>query len=193
MKPLFFLTSNQDKLREVRALLPHVQGIALDLPEIQELDGRKILAAKLAEAQKYHPGPLMVEDMSLCLEALNGLPGPLVCWVLQAIGCEGIFHLTTPSQNTRATAQTIIGYAAENGRAHFFSGVLSGTLVPPRGNQGFGWDAIFQPDGQSKTFAEMNPNEKSQFSMRRKALEGLRAYLSTVAPMEHLRHAPEPP
>lgn len=192
MKPLFFLTSNQDKLREVRALLPHVQGIELDLPEIQELDVQKILATKLAEAQKYHPGPLMVEDTSLFLEAMNGLPGPLVRWFLQAIGSEGIFRLTTLSQNTRATAQTIIGYAAKDDRVHFFAGALSGILVPPRGNQGFGWDAIFQPDGQSKTFAEMTPEEKSQFSMRRRALEGLRAYLGTAAPLEHPRHAPEP-
>jgi non-canonical purine NTP pyrophosphatase (RdgB/HAM1 family) len=176
MKPIYFITGNKDKLREVRALLPVVQGVDMELAEIQELDPQKIIAAKLAEAQRYQPGTCMVEDTSLFLDAMNGLPGPLSKWFLKAIGVDGIFALTR-TFGTRATARTIIGYIEEDGSVYFFEGVLPGTVVAPRGTDGFGWDPIFQPDGFDKTFAEMTLAEKSQWSMRRLAVEGLRRYL----------------
>ena len=174
---IFFITGNKDKLREVRELLPDIQGIDLDLTEIQETDARKIITAKLAEAQKGHAGTFIVEDTSLYLDAMNGLPGPLVKWFVKSVGIDGIYKLTEAFQSTRATARTLVGYVAENGSVHFFEGAISGALVPPRGADGFGWDAIFQPDGYEKTFAEMTAAEKNQFSMRRLAIEDLRRHL----------------
>lgn len=56
MKSIVFITGNKGKLREVRELLPDVQGVDLDLTEIQEVDAKRIIAAKLAEAQKSHTG-----------------------------------------------------------------------------------------------------------------------------------------
>lgn len=60
-----------------------------------------------------------------------------------------------------------------------FEGVLSRLVVPPRGANGFGWDTIFQPDSPgSKTLAEMTSEEKSQCSMRKRAVEGLLRHLA---------------
>lgn len=176
MKQILFITGNKDKLSEVTALIPSVQGVDLDLTEIQELDAHKIIAAKLAEAQKHQPGALIVEDTSLYLDAMNGLPGPLAKWFVKAVGIEGIYKLAELFGSTRATAQTLIGYVDEGG-IHFFEGSISGMLVPPRGTDGFGWDPLFQPDGYEITFAEMTPEEKSQCSMRKIAVEGLWHYL----------------
>lgn len=178
---IFFITGNQDKLREVRELFPDVQGIDLDLTEIQEIDAKKIITAKLAEAQKGQTGAFIVEDTSLYLDAMNGLPGPLVKWFVKSVGIDGIYQLTNVWKSTRATARTLIGYADKRGCVHFFEGAIAGTLVPPRGGYGFGWDAIFQPEHSSKTFAEMVPEEKSQFSMRRLAIEGLQRHLEQEA------------
>lgn len=177
MKPVLFITGNKDKLREVRALIPAVQGVDMDLTEIQEIDAHKIITAKLVEAQKFQSSTFIVEDTSLYLDAMNGLPGPLVKWFVKAVGIEGIYKLTESFRSTRATARTLIGYADEDSTIHFFEGSISGILVPPRGTDGFGWDAIFQPDGHEKTFAEMTPEEKSRCSMRKRAIEGLRQYL----------------
>jgi inosine triphosphate pyrophosphatase len=174
---LLFITGNQDKLREVQALIPAVQSIDLDLPEIQEIDPYKVIAAKLGEARKYHSGDLLVEDTSLSLDGMGGLPGPLAKWFVRAIGIDGISALTK-TFGVRATARTIIGYASENNGMLFFEGSLSGLVVPPRGTDGFGWDPIFQPDGSEKTFAQMTPQEKSQCSMRKRAVEALRQYLA---------------
>ncbi len=177
MNPILFITGNEGKLREVRELLPDVQGIDMDLAEIQEIDAHKIIAAKLAEAQRYQSGPFIVEDTSLYIDAMNGLPGPLIKWFLRAVGVLGVYKLTEAFESTKATARTIIGYAGEDGNILFFEGSIKGTVVPPRGTNGFGWDAIFQPDGYEKTFAEMTAEEKNQFSMRRLAVEGLRQHL----------------
>jgi inosine/xanthosine triphosphate pyrophosphatase family protein len=68
---LWFITGNQDKLREVQVLIPGVQGIDLDLPEIQELDPHKVIAAKLREARKYRSGAFLVEDTSLSLDGMG--------------------------------------------------------------------------------------------------------------------------
>jgi inosine triphosphate pyrophosphatase len=176
MKPIYFITGNKDKLREVRALIPAVEGIDLDLAEIQEIDARKVIAAKLTEARKYRAGTFLVEDTSLALDGMGGLPGPLAKWFLKAIGVDGIFALSK-TFGTRATAHTIIGYADENHEMLFFEGALHGSVVPPRGTDGFGWDPLFQPDGSEKTFAQMTAEEKGRCSMRRLAVEGLRQYL----------------
>ncbi len=57
---IFFITRNKDKLRKIQALLPEVQGIDMDLTEIQELDAHKIIAAKLAEAHCYQSGTFIL-------------------------------------------------------------------------------------------------------------------------------------
>ncbi len=177
---LLFITSNKGKLREIQALIPDVQSIDLDLPEIQEIDPHKVIAAKLVEAQKYRSCAFLVEDTSLSLDGMGGLPGPLAKWFVRSIGVDGIYALSK-TFGARATARTIIGYADENNEMLFFEGSLSGLVVPPNGKDGFGWDAIFQPESSSKTFAEMTAAEKNQFSMRKIAAEGLRRHLEQRA------------
>ena len=175
---LWFITGNHDKLREIQVLIPDVQGIDLDLPEIQELDPHKVIAAKLLSARKYRSGAFLVEDTSLSLDAMGGLPGPLAKWFVRAIGIDGVYRLSK-NFGTRATARTIIGYTSEDNEMLFFEGSLAGHIVPPRGTDGFGWDPIFQPDGWNKTFAEMSQQEKNQCSMRKRAVTYLQDYLAS--------------
>jgi inosine triphosphate pyrophosphatase len=127
----------------------------MDLPEIQEVDPQKVIAAKLVEARKYWSGTFIVEDTSFSLDSIDGLPGPLVKWFIKSIGVDGIYALTK-TFGARATARTIIGYADENNDILFFEGSLGGLVVPPRGTDGFGWNSLFQPDGHEKTFGEVD-------------------------------------
>lgn len=173
---LWFITGNKDKLREVQLLIPNVQNIEMDLPEIQEIDPHKVIAAKLVEARKHQSGSLLVEDTSLSLDGMGGLPGPLAKWFATSIGVDGIYALTK-TFGAKATARTSIGYIDENDNMLFFEGSLGGLIVPPRGTDGFGWDAVFQPDHFTKTFAEMTPEEKNLCSMRKRAIENLQRYL----------------
>jgi non-canonical purine NTP pyrophosphatase (RdgB/HAM1 family) len=158
-------------------ILPSIQQLEIDLPEIQEIDARKIIEAKLQEALKHQEGAFIVEDTSFYLEALNGLPGPLIKWFEKAIGNEGIFQLAAKLGNTRAIAKTMIGYAKNAEEIYFFEGTLEGEVVSPSQDNGFGWDVIFQPQGHTRAFSEFTLEEKNAISMRRKAFDELAKFL----------------
>ena len=84
---IYFVTGNKNKLKEVQMIMPEVESLELDLPEIQELDHKKVVEYKLNEAKKYKPGlNLMVEDLSVEVDGMNGLPGPLIKWFLKSVG-----------------------------------------------------------------------------------------------------------
>lgn len=175
---IHFITGNAGKLSEIKTIIPEVEGLDIDLPEIQDVDAQKIIEAKLHEGLIGQDGPLMVEDTSLYINSLNGLPGPLIKWFLKALGTDGVARLAGQTGDTSARAQTIIGYATDDEDIRFFTGVIEGEIVVPRGDNGFGWDAIFQPKGYDKTFAEMTSDEKNEVSMRRLAAEQLRDFLA---------------
>ena len=80
---LYFVTGNKTKFEEVRAMVSNVEQVDIDLPEIQEIDAREIIRFKLQEALKRAEGSFIVEDTSLYMDCLNGLPGPLVKWFLK--------------------------------------------------------------------------------------------------------------
>lgn len=81
---LTFVTGNAKKLEEIKAILGHnfpmkIESVKLDLPELQgEVD--EISIEKCKEAARRIKGPVVVEDTSLCFNALNGLPGPYIKW-----------------------------------------------------------------------------------------------------------------
>jgi non-canonical purine NTP pyrophosphatase (RdgB/HAM1 family) len=174
---IYFITGNKNKVAEVQAMLPNIEQLDIDLPEIQDIDAKKIVREKLREAINHAKGEFIIEDTSFYLECLHGLPGPLIKWFLQTIGPDGLARIADTSGNKRAEARTIIGYARNHDEIYFFEGAIAGTVVTPRGENGFGWDVVFMPDGYQKTFAEMGREEKNNISMRRIALDKLREFL----------------
>ena len=172
-----FITGNKDKMKEFRAILgDDVEMLSIDLVEIQNIDAHNIIRAKLAEAVRLGYNNCLVEDTSLYLDGLKGLPGPLIKWFMKTIGNEGILQLARSSGNFSAQAKTIIGYSAQDGSVDFYEGVIAGSITEPRG-EGFGWDPIFIPIGHDKTFGEMSAEEKNSVSMRKLALEKLKQHL----------------
>ena len=174
--PLTFITSSENKLQEIERLLGRQlarANVALD--EIQDIALEPVVAHKAKQAYAQVQRPVLVEDTGLAFAAWNGLPGALVKWFLAALGTDGLCRLMQREVNRSAVARTL--FAHYDGQLlRVFSGTVEG-IVPlqARGRSGFGWDAIFQPLGSEQTFAEMTPQEKDRFSMRRFALEQLRA------------------
>lgn len=175
---LYFITGNQGKVEEIRRVLPHVEQLDIDLPEIQEMDPHAIIRAKLYEAFQHAKGEFIVEDTSLAFEGLNGLPGPLIKWFLQAVGNDGLATLAERTGNKKALARSIIGYARNVDEIFFFESSVSGDIVMPAGEFDFGWGPIFRPDGQEKTFGQMTRDEKQTYNMRRGAVEKLSEFLN---------------
>lgn len=178
MKKLTFITGNVNKAKYLNAYfhMP-VEHINLDLNELQSLDLEKIVADKAQRAYEIVKSPVLVEDVSLVFNSLNGLPGPFIKWFLESLGNEGLCRLLDTHEDKKVTAIVSFALCDENG-VHVFSGKTEGTLSEnPRGQNGFGWDAVFIPDGHRKTFAEMTDDEKHAISMRKIALEKMSAYL----------------
>lgn len=174
---LYFITGNKAKFEEVKSILPFVEQLDIDLPEIQEVDAREIIRKKLLEALNHAQGEFIVEDTSLYLECLKGLPGPLIKWFLKTIGNSGLAQIAVYFKNTNAEARTIVGYAKNHEEVYFFEGIIKGNVVMPRGDSNFGWGVIFQPLGYEKTFAEMSKEDKNKISMRKLALDKLKNFL----------------
>jgi inosine triphosphate pyrophosphatase len=174
---IYFITSNKNKLAEARTIIGSIEQYDIDLPEIQEIDAKKIIKQKLLEGLKHKKGEFIVEDTSLYLDALHGLPGPLIKWFLKTIGGQGLYSIAALLNNLNAQAKTIVGYAKNDNDIYYFEGVIEGTIVQPKVDTDFGWDNIFQPNGYEVSFAEMGKKAKNKISMRKLAIEELKKYL----------------
>ncbi len=175
---IFFATGNVHKVAKIAAVLEYpVVQIDIDLPELQAVDAREVIEAKAKAAYDYLNKPVLVEDTSLAFLAWNGLPGALIKHFLHTVDNAGICKMLASFEDKRAIAETHLGYFDRRG-IHIFSGQVPGKIVDvPRGKNGFGWDPIFQPDGHSKTFAEMSLQELDQIDLRKEATLQLKQYL----------------
>jgi len=179
---LVFATSNQNKINEVNRILGsdvELEGTSLEIEEIQSLNPAKVAEEKAKAYYKVLKTPLIVEDTSLNFNALNGLPGPYINDFSKALNNKGLINLLSSADNRRAIAQVTFCLILDENNIHTFEGKVEGDIsTEERGNNGFGWDPIFIPLGQGKTFAEMIDSEKDVYSMRAKALSLLQQYLS---------------
>ncbi|CAM9624005.1 unnamed protein product, partial [Discosporangium mesarthrocarpum] len=180
--PVTFVTGNANKLKEVKQILGAcfpfpLENRKVDLPELQG-EPLDIAREKCRLAALEVGGPVMVEDTGLCFNALGGLPGPYIKWFLDKVGHQGLNNMLEGGDGGRgAYAQCVFAFTAGPGEeVQIFDGRTPGTVVPPRGPLGFGWDPIFQPEGYELTYAEMEKEEKNKISHRGKALAMLKDY-----------------
>lgn len=175
---LVFITGNTDKFEEAKAIISDLEQFDIDLIEIQSINSKEVITHKLEEAKKSVKGSFIVEDNSLYLEALKGLPGPLIKWFLKTIGNDGLYKLADSFNNFNAFNKVVIGLSNENGTTEFFEGEIRGKIVSPRGENDFGWDPIFQPENTNKTYGQMTFDEKKSVSSRKIALTKLAEFLN---------------
>ena len=126
-------------------------------------------------------GPVLVEDTSLCFNAYGGLPGPYIKYFLKAIKQEGLYKMACAFKDHSAYAQSIFGLQKnENAEPHLFIGKTDGEIVSPRGQKNFGlsgWDPCFKPNCSTKTYGEMEEDEKNKISHRGKSSKALIDFL----------------
>jgi non-canonical purine NTP pyrophosphatase (RdgB/HAM1 family) len=175
--PLVFVTSRAEKAAEAARIGFDVERLDVDLPEPQALDPSEIVAEKARSAYALLERPVLVEDSGLAVEAWGGFPGALVKWLERSAGVAALAKMLDGFPDRSATAVCAIAYC-DGGEVVSVRGEVSGSIAPsPRGSGGFGWDAIFVPEGGSRTFAEMAPAEKDRVSHRRRAWDALAARL----------------
>ena len=184
------MTGNHHKAREAAEILGvELRSIALDLPELQDLDVAQVAAVKAAAAREAlgaPDSPILVEDSGFVIEAWNGLPGALTKWFLASVGNEGILRMLSGEEDRSAQAVCAVAIAFADGSVRVFLGEVRGEIAPePRGSGGFGWDPIFVREGYSETYAELG-SRKHEDSHRARALraarEAIRAGLESPPP-----------
>lgn len=178
----YFITTNRGKLREMERMLKmRIKSKGLELGELQDTDVRRVARDKAMRAYYALRKPVMVEDTGLYIRALNGFPGALVKWLLKGVGNMGMCRIMRSHRDRSAYAETCISLY-DGRRVRSFCGRIEGSIAKsPSGGEGFGWDHIFIPNGSTRTFAEMDPEEKDMISHRGRAVMKLKGYLKSIS------------
>jgi XTP/dITP diphosphohydrolase len=188
---LLVATHNKGKLEEIADLLVpfrvSVVGAAeLNLPEPDETETTFIGNARIkAHAAAQATGlPALADDSGIAIDALDGAPGVYTAdWAETPNGRDFVMAMTraheeleaanAPHPRTARFCCTLV-LAWPDGHDEVFEGVMPGKIVwPMRGDQGHGYDPIFQPDGYDQTFGEMDRWEKNRISHRADAFRKL--------------------
>ena len=180
---LVFVTSNPGKAREASLFLGRdVDARPLDLPEVQSLDFREVARAKAIVSARVLGVAVLVEDSGLCISGWGGFPGPLTKWITMGVlGQEGLAKMLDGFSDRGAEAVSVLAVAGPDAREAdvlVAEGRVKGSIaLHPRGENGFGWDVLFIPAAETRTFAEMSLEEKNACSHRAKAFRELRRLL----------------
>jgi XTP/dITP diphosphohydrolase len=194
---LVIATHNAGKLREIRALMAPfgiecVGAAELDLPEPEEtgvtfVDNAELKARQAADLSGL---PALADDSGLSVDALHGEPGiHSARWAEDAHGKRDFgramdkvwqaVEAAGPEAGRDAHFTCVLSLAWPDGEVESFEGKAMGSLVwPPRGEHGFGYDAMFVAAGMEQTYAEIDPEEKHAISHRAAAFTKLTAALA---------------
>ena len=170
---LFFVSSNTHKFTEAQRILSNL-GLDISLfkttlEEIQSNSLSEIAIRKALDAYSKVQKPVIIEDDGLFIDSLNGFPGPYSSYAYDTIGNKGIMSLLEKIESRNAKFVAIIAYCNGVDDIQLFESSIPGKISLSIEEGGWGYDPIFIPDGESKTFA--NVSDKDKFSHRSAALK----------------------
>jgi XTP/dITP diphosphohydrolase len=189
MTPIIFATNNAHKIGEIQAAIGHTQkiitlreaGIDIDIPEPHDTLEANALE-KSSTIHRLTGKNCFSEDTGLEVAALHGEPGVLSARFAGAHRSDKdnidlLLHRLHGSTDRRARFRTVISLIW-NDHQYLFEGICEGHILEtPVGENGFGYDPIFVPDGETRSFAQLTLPEKNKYSHRRKAADQLVAFL----------------
>ena len=172
LSELFFASSNEHKFQEAERILANL-GMQINLfkttlEEIQSNNLNDIAEKKAINAYDLIQKPVIIEDDGLFINSLDGFPGPYSSYVYDTIGNKGIMNLLENSKVRDAKFVSIIAYCDSDCDVKLFESSIPGKISSIIEKGGWGYDPIFIPDGESKTYA--NVSDKDKFSHRSAAL-----------------------
>ena len=187
---LIFATTNQNKVLEIQKILPKKFNIKSlkdlnyfeDVPENENtIEGNAVFKAKYIY-KKFNIN-VFADDTGLEVEALNGEPGVHSARYAgksrnSEKNIKKLLKNLKNIKNRNARFKTVIALIIDN-KLHIFSGIVEGYILDsPKGNNGFGYDPIFCPNGFDKSFAELTLKEKNLISHRSLAMKKLIDFIS---------------
>lgn len=184
MPDLLIASRNPDKIGEIRALLkdlPYALHSLAEFPELPEtVEDQDTIGGnamkKALEASQATGMLCLADDTGFFIAALDGAPGVLAARFAGS-GCsykdnrEKALRMLEGMDERRAEFRTCVALAAPDGIIACREGIMPGRISrSERGANGFGYDSIFEPEGDTRTYAEMTDAEKNAISHRAKAL-----------------------
>jgi XTP/dITP diphosphohydrolase len=196
MKRLIFATHNLNKIREIQHLIGERFtilslddiGYTADIPENKEnIEGNAM--EKATKIYELFYTDCFADDTGLEVEILNGQPGVISARFADYTGernpgedisdanIRKLLRLMKGQTNRQARFRTVIALIL-HGKRFLFEGIVSGHILEmKRGENGFGYDPVFQPEGHNQTFAEMTLDQKNGISHRAIAIKRLSEFL----------------
>jgi len=186
---IVFATNNEHKIKEIRNILGssftllslHDLKIKEEIPEEEPtLEGNAMQKARFIH-KKLNIN-VFADDTGLEIEVLNGLPGVNSARFAgekkdSDANIDKVLGMMGSSNNRKARFRTVIALIM-NSKEYLFEGIVNGHIINERrGKDGFGYDPVFIPEGNDRTFAEMSLDEKNKISHRALAFEKLRDFL----------------
>lgn len=194
---IIFATNNLHKLNEIQSLLGNHFlllsltdiGFSGEIPEtFPTIEGNALQKANYI-FEKFNI-PCFADDTGLEVDALNGEPGVFSARYAGSIDLFGteearseantqkLLESLVKHSNRKARFRTVIAYLID-GRDYVFEGIVNGSIATAkRGDGGFGYDPVFIPEGNDKTFAEMSLSEKNKISHRARAFAKFVSFIS---------------
>lgn len=191
METLVFATNNQNKASEIQDMLSERYkiltlkdiGCDVDIPETAEtLEGNAKIKSEYV--LKHFERDVFADDTGLEVDALDGAPG---VYSARYAGGERsseanmnkLLEALAGNENRAAQFRTVISLEWK-GETHFFEGIVRGNIAEAKtGKDGFGYDPIFIPEGETRSFAEMEKSEKNEISHRGRAVRKLVDFLQS--------------
>ena len=182
MKKITYVTGNEAKILSARQTLEplgfEVNQIKMDVPELQDDSIEEIAKFSARWASDELKCAVLKNDSGLCIEALNGFPGPYTHYVDDTLKEVGILKLLDGVENRKAYFIEGLAYCEYGKEPVVFKSITNGTIAKEKsGKFGWSWDFIFIPEGTKKTLA--NFDDDTRFSYwNMDAYKELAEYLS---------------
>lgn len=190
---LVFATANKNKIKEIQQVLPDTirllglddVGVTEEIPETQPTIEGNATQKAMYIYNNYHVN-CFADDTGLEIEALDNRPGVFSArYAGEAKNADDNMNKILAEMqgitNRKARFKTIISLVIE-GKEEQFEGIVNGTIITEkRGTKGFGYDPIFVPNNEERSFAEMELSEKNKLSHRAIAVNKLVEYLNKNA------------
>ncbi len=191
LEEVLFFSNNKKKIIEISNLFLNESIKILNLNNFNKVRSPEEVGKTFEENAKINAlygfdvfkKKCFADDSGICIKAMGGDPGVQSKNFLEKRGCintslEEILFITKNKNDFNAFFQTSICLVLDKDNHVFFKGKIKGKISQKiRGNNGFGYDPIFIPERENKTFAEMNLKEKNTISHRSIAIEELKSYL----------------
>ena len=191
MKDILFFSHNQKKIIEIKQIFKDSKIKIYDLNSFKKIKEPKETGATFSSnakikskyGQQLFDMPCFADDSGFCVEALKNNPGVKSKRFLEKFSnnkkaFEYIISNVVKKRNNKAFFVTAISLTLKENHHITFLGKINGTVsLKPKGTNGFGYDPIFIPTNYSRTFAEMNLEEKNSISHRKIAITKLKSFL----------------